>query len=100
MTWVAGLFGVVMAAAIAAGVHLRWGRGCGTWAVYTVMAEAGFWAGHGLANRFDWTWGRWGPLALGPAVLSAILLVGLTAFLLYTPPTPSRPASPWERPPR
>ena len=93
MTWLTVLFGSLAAATLAAGVHLRWGRGCVTLTVYTLMAEAGFWAGHWAAVRQDWTWGRWGALALGPALLASLAAVGLAAFLLYipSPPSPARP---------
>ncbi len=93
MTWLTVLFGGLVAATLAAGAHLRWGRGCVTLAAYTVTAEVGFWAGHWLAQRQNWGWGYWGGLALGPALLAAAAAVGLTAFLLYTPTTTPNPDS-------
>ncbi len=100
MTFPAGLLGVLAAATLAAGVHARWGRGCVTLGIYTLMAEVGFWSGHWLAIRQGWAWGRWGPLALGPGLLVAVAVTGLVAFLLYLPPEdeaarpgPPRPGS-------
>ncbi|NPA30781.1 MAG: hypothetical protein GXO37_02125 [Chloroflexi bacterium] len=86
MTWMTVLFGVLVAATLAAGMHLRWGRGCVTLGIYTLVAEISFWAGHWAAGRQGWNWGRWGALALGPALLAALAAVGLAAFLLYVPP--------------
>ncbi len=86
MTWASWSFGILVAATLAAGVQIRWGRGCGTLLVYTIASEAGFWGGHVLASLQGWAWGRWGPLALGPALIGAGVVLGIVAFLLYQPP--------------
>ncbi len=85
MTAPALAFGVLVAAAMAAGIHARWGRGCLSLLLLTLAAEVGFWAGHGFAAREGWTWGKWGPLHLLPGVLGALALTGLLAFLMDTP---------------
>ena len=97
MTWLTFLFGVLLAALMAAVMHLLLGRGCLSLLGYTLVVELVFWLGHWFAVRQGWNWGRWGALRLGPAMLgtiSLLLVIGLVKMFqkITSPPAPAERA--------
>lgn len=72
------LIGVLISSLYGAAFHLWRGGGLGRLILYLLLGWAGFWIGHLLAGRLDWTFASLGPLHLGLATITslAFLLLG------------------------
>ncbi len=77
MTIPSFLLGVLISTLCGLIFHLVLGGGFNRLALYVVAGWIGFWGGHLLAAERGWTFLALGPLNLGAALLSALLLLGL-----------------------
>ncbi len=78
MTLPALLFGFLVSTFMGAAFHLWKDGGFGRLLLYIILAWAGFWSGHFIANSLGWTFGSIGPLRFGLGICVALLtlLVG------------------------
>jgi hypothetical protein len=81
MTLPAFLLGVLISTLCGVAFHFIFGGGFRRLALYVAVGWIGFWGGHLLGTLRGWTFLAIGPLQTGPAVLSAIILLGVTAAL-------------------
>jgi hypothetical protein len=75
MTTPAFLFGLLVSTLIGAAFHLLLGGGLGRLLLYLILGWIGFWGGHILAAYLDWTFGNVGPLNLGLAIFSSLVVL-------------------------
>jgi hypothetical protein len=81
MTIPAILFGILVSTFLGAAFHLWKNGGLGRLLLYLVLAWAGFWAGHILAQTLSWNWLSLGPLRLGMAIVGSVGLLFLGNWL-------------------
>lgn len=81
MTLPSLLFGALIASLYGAGFHLWRGGGFGRLMLYLILAWAGFWAGHLIGARLEWTFANIGPLNLGMATLVSVLFLAVGHWL-------------------
>lgn len=85
MNWPGLCFGLLWIPAIGLGVYAWRGRGGLLWMLASLLFTAvGFLGGHYLALSRQWSWGRVGPWALGPALLGSFLVL-MGAYALLRP---------------
>jgi uncharacterized membrane protein YeaQ/YmgE (transglycosylase-associated protein family) len=75
MTVPAFIFGMLISTLYGAAFHLFRGGGLGRLILYILLGWIGFWAGHALADKFDWTFASLGPLHLGTATIFCFLFL-------------------------
>jgi len=75
------LLGIVISSLYGAAFHL-W-RGGNLWRLllYIFLAWTGFWLGHGIGNRLEWTFGSIGTLRLGMASIGTFVALLLGYWL-------------------
>jgi hypothetical protein len=78
MTFPALIFGVLLAALVAAVYHFWKGTDLKRLVLYGVFSEAGFWAGQGIAAALHWEGASVGPLHVLLGTLGSVifLLIG------------------------
>lgn len=81
MTIPAFLFGFLVSTLLGAGFHLWKDGGLGRLLLYLILAWGGFWAGHWFGEVLGLSFGSIGPLRFGPAVLTALLTIGVGYWL-------------------
>lgn len=84
MTLPAFLFGFLISSLLGSLFHLWRGGSLGRLLLYLVLAWAGFWAGHFLAEMSKWTFGSVGPLHMFFAIIGCLffLLIGYWLSLI------------------
>jgi hypothetical protein len=75
------LIGFVLSTLYGAIFHLWRGGGSGRLLLYLILSWAGFWAGHFIAEYFDFTFDRLGELHLGAATIGSLLFLGVGYWL-------------------
>ena len=81
MTLPAFLLGVLISTLYGALFHLWRGGGPGRLALYLILAWLGFWVGHFLASRWEWTFASLGSLRLGFATIMVVIFLGVGYWL-------------------
>lgn len=84
MTVPALLFGALLASLLGALYHLALGGPGSRLIVYLLLAWAGFALGHLAGVLFGWNFLQAGPLHVGPAVISALVFLGVGDWLTRT----------------
>ncbi len=85
MTLPSLIFGALTATLLGALFHLWKGGGPAKLLLYQILAWVGFFGGHIAAIHWDWAWGKIGPLAVGPGILGALILLAIGHYLSLTP---------------
>jgi hypothetical protein len=81
MTLPAFLFGIIISTLIGALFHM-W-RGGRLWrlVLYLILSWIGFWCGHFLGEKIQWTFWSIGPLRLGMAIFGSFIVLGVGYWL-------------------
>lgn len=88
MTLPSFVLGAVLASLFGAAFHLwRGGNGLRL-LLYLVLAWAGFWGGHWVAEALGWNFASFGPLHIGLASLGSWLIMGVGYWLSLMQPPP------------
>ncbi len=85
MTLPSLIFGALIATLLGALFHLWKGGGPAKMLLYQILAWVGFFGGHIAAKSLGWGWGKVGPLAVGPGIISALILLAIGHYLSLTP---------------
>lgn len=75
------LFGFLLSTLYGSIFHLWRGGGAGRLLLYLIAGWLGFWSGHFLAERIGWTFASLGPLHLGLASVTSLVLLFLGHWL-------------------
>ena len=88
MTLPALILGFLISTLYGAAFHVWRGGGAGRLLLYLILGWLGFWAGHWLAVRMEWSLYSVGPLRLGVATIGslALLVLGYWLSLVDTEP--------------
>jgi hypothetical protein len=81
MTLPALLLGMIVATLYGAAFHLWRGGSLARLVMYILVAWFGFWAGHFIAQKMDWTFLSLGPLHLGLATILSLICLALVYWL-------------------
>ncbi len=81
MTPQAFLFGALVATLIGALFHLWRGGSLRRLLLYVALSWLGFWGGHMLAAQLEWNFAAIGPLNLGMAILTAVVVLAIGYWL-------------------
>lgn len=81
MTPQAFLFGVLISTLIGALFHLWRGGSLNRLLLYVALSWLGFWTGHVVAAQLKWNFAALGPLNLGMAMISAVLVLAIGYWL-------------------
>lgn len=81
MTLPALIMGIVISTIYGVIFHLWKGGSAGRLLLYLILGWLGFWVGHTIGDRLDWSFQRVGPLNLGLASGLSILLLFLGDWL-------------------
>ncbi|MBL7164176.1 MAG: hypothetical protein ISS57_16400 [Anaerolineales bacterium] len=73
--------GLLISSLFGAIFHLWRGGGPGRLLLYLALAWLGFWGGHALGVRWEWSFFSLGPLRLGMATLGSIIALGIGYWL-------------------
>jgi hypothetical protein len=75
------LLGLLISTLYGAAFHFWRGGNAGRLLLYLILAWAGFWAGHFLAQGLGLTFGSLGALRLGAATVGSLLFLGVGYWL-------------------
>ena len=82
VTLPAFIFGGVIATLYGTAFHLIRGGGLGQLFIYILLSWIGFWAGQFIAEQLNWSFLNLGPLHLGIATISSLILMIIGYWVL------------------